>query len=121
MKFGSLALGLAIGGCLALSALAAVSADVAHAAGASSTAPGSATSDAAVLKGKQVFQEVCGACHDLAVSTSQTKSREDWQATVSRMANDGAALNDEQIAQVVAYLAKTYGTQPDAGSSASGA
>jgi len=113
MKLGWSALGLAVGALVTVPAAAAVSMDLAaptSAQPASPAAPGPAGSDGGAQKGKQVFQEVCGACHDLTLSTGQTKSREDWQATVSRMANDGAPLTDEQVAQVVAYLSKNYGT-----------
>jgi len=113
MKLGWFALGLTAAGLLTVPAVAAVSMDLAQptsAQPASSASPVPAASDGGAMKGKQVFQQICGACHDLAVSTGQVKSREDWQATVSRMANDGAALTDEEVAEVVAYLARNYGT-----------
>ncbi|MGZ3273725.1 MAG: c-type cytochrome [Caulobacteraceae bacterium] len=112
MKLGWLALGLTAAGLFTVPAVAAVSMELADPAAAqpvSSAAPVPAASDGAAVKGKQVFQEICGSCHDLAVSTVQMKSHDDWQATVSRMANEGAALTDDQVAQVVAYLTKTYG------------
>ena len=114
MKLGWLALGFAAAGLLAAPAVAAVSMDRAQPAAAQSgpsDAPSAAASDNTAAKGKQVFQETCGACHDLAVSTGQTKSRDDWQATVSRMENEGAPITDEQAAQVVAYLSKNFGAR----------
>jgi cytochrome c5 len=62
------------------------------------------------MPGKAVFQDTCGNCHDLAVTTDQRKSREDWNTTVTRMVSNGAPLSDDQVAQVVDYLAKNYGT-----------
>lgn len=117
MRLGWIALGLAATGLLTLPAIAGASTAAAGQTEAqpspsatSSPTPGSAANGAG-MPGKQVFQDVCGSCHDLTVSTDQTKSREDWQATVSRMVNSGAPLSDEQAAEVVDYLAKNYGTR----------
>jgi cytochrome c5 len=112
MKRGWLSLGLSAGVLFAMSVVTVCPMALAEPAAAQtsqSTAPGHTASDSAAMKGKQVFEEVCGACHDPAVSTAQVKSRDDWQATVSRMATEGAPLTDEQVAQVVAFLAKNYG------------
>ena len=52
---------------------------------------------------------MCGTCHDLTLTTDQRKSRDGWQTTVTRMVSSGAALTDDQAAQVIDYLAKNYG------------
>jgi mono/diheme cytochrome c family protein len=77
---------------------------------AAAPAAGGAAPAAAAAPGQAVFQDVCGNCHDLALSTGLKKSRDDWQATVSRMVSNGAPLSDAQVALVVDYLAKAYGT-----------
>ena len=116
MKVRCLTSGLAAAGLAATSALAAASmafVGPSMAQSAPTAAPRTTSSstgaDSSVMKGRQVFQDVCGSCHDPAVTTGQMKSHEDWEATVSRMATEGAPLSDEQIAQVVDYLSKAYG------------
>ena len=109
MKLGALrwiAPGVAAAALLALSAVAATAASPKAAPASASTAAAPANSAA---MGKAVFQDMCGTCHDLAVSTDQRKTREAWQTTVSRMVTSGAALSDDEVAQVVDYLAKNYG------------
>jgi cytochrome c5 len=102
MKFGAsgwIVPGVAAAALLALSAVVAASGAFA----ATASAPPAAAS------GKTVFEESCGNCHDLAVSTDLRKSREEWQATVNRMITSGASLSDDEVAKVVEYLAQNYG------------
>jgi cytochrome c5 len=95
-----IASGVAAAALMAVSAVMAAS--MAHAA--------SAPANGAAAPGKAIFEEQCGTCHELSVTTELRKSHDEWQATVARMITSGAALSDEQAAQVVDYLSKNYGT-----------
>ena len=106
MKLGVslwIAPGVAAAALLALSAAVATS-------GALAATASAAPAGSAAAPGKTVFEASCGNCHDLAVSTDLRKSRDEWQATVNRMITSGAALSDDEAANVVDYLAKNYGT-----------
>jgi cytochrome c5 len=108
MKFGGsdwIVPGVAAAAFLAMSAFMATSPTLA----ATGPAP-AAPANSGAAPGKAVFEELCGNCHDLAVTTDQRKSRDGWQTTVTRMVSSGAALTDEQAAQVIDYLTKNYGT-----------
>lgn len=115
MKLGWKVPGSAAAGLLALSTVAAASPALVAPAGAqpavAAASPAAEGANGGATAGKQVFQDVCGSCHDAALSTDQKKNREDWQVTVSRMVSNGAGLSDDQVAQVVDYLAQNYGTK----------
>jgi cytochrome c5 len=105
MKFGAsdwIVPGVAAAALLVLSTAVASSRSLAAPA-----SPPPATNAAA--PGKAVFEDQCGTCHDLAVSTDLRKSRDEWQATVNRMLTSGASLTDDEVAKVVDYLTKNYG------------
>ena len=59
--------------------------------------------------GKDVYENVCGACHgaDIVVGSQGTKTR--WEETVDAMKNRGASGSDEDFATVTKYLAKYFG------------
>ena len=53
--------------------------------------------------------KACTACHVAAQVTAQHKSAEEWCETVNRMISNGAKVRDEDVKEIVAYLAKNYG------------
>jgi len=59
--------------------------------------------------GKALLQERCTSCHGLDRTTSATKTREEWEKTVTRMVQKGAELNEEEMTILIDYLAETYG------------
>jgi len=53
---------------------------------------------------KALFERSCGVCHGLERPLSKTFDRAGWEKTVERMHDNGAEVNTEERAQVVAYL-----------------
>jgi competence ComEA-like helix-hairpin-helix protein len=67
-------------------------------------------------KGQEIVQQQCTGCHVLKVVTSKRASKEQWSALVDQMISRGADVPDEEIENVVNYLAKNFGasTEPAA-------
>lgn len=61
---------------------------------------------------KKTVEASCGSCHTLEVLQGKQWTRPRWQAVVENMAERGAALNKEDSAKVVEYLAKNFGEDP---------
>jgi len=51
----------------------------------------------------------CSACHGLDRVDQKRADKAAWTATVGRMLQHGASLDDTQVTEVVDYLAKTHG------------
>jgi competence protein ComEA len=60
-------------------------------------------------KEKALLEEVCASCHDLAVVTTQHASKAGWKNIVDDMVARGASASEDQINQIVDYLAANYG------------
>lgn len=60
-------------------------------------------------QGADVVEDNCQNCHGLDHITSAHHDAAGWQAIVSDMISRGASLTDDQVQQVVAYLASHYG------------
>jgi len=58
---------------------------------------------------KTLFEQKCGSCHSIDKVTSKNKTEKAWLSTVQRMKKKGAAVNDEEVKDIVGYLAKNYG------------
>jgi quinoprotein glucose dehydrogenase len=58
---------------------------------------------------RDLVGRVCSDCHDLgdAVSVRQSKAR--WQLLVTDMVSRGAQASDDEVAQIVDYLARSFG------------
>ena len=61
------------------------------------------------IDGEMLLEERCTECHDLERTTSQQKSRAEWEETVTRMIDRGAELNEDEKVVLVDYLAENYG------------
>jgi cytochrome c-type biogenesis protein CcmH/NrfF len=70
---------------------------------------GGAPPDEAVADGATLLETRCVQCHDLERTTSQTKTRDQWAATVTDMIDVGAELSDAEAEVLIDYLAETYG------------
>ena len=71
------------------------------------TAP---VADAKNGKGKALFEQKCGVCHELSRALNQTKTREGWTSTVKRMQqSNGCQITDAEAAEVVDYLSSVRG------------
>ena len=55
--------------------------------------------------GEALVASKCSTCHGIAQVNTAKYSREVWQDTVDRMKLHGLSATDEQIAQMVDYLA----------------
>jgi len=70
--------------------------------------PPEAATTPTVHPGKALVSSRCIGCHQLNRVTNAAFDREGWQLTVDRMVLSGAQLSEEQVGQVVDYLAQTY-------------
>ena len=58
--------------------------------------------------GKDVTQKVCGACHGAELVIGRQEERETWGAIVEDMIQRGATGTDDEMYQVVDYLATNF-------------
>jgi competence protein ComEA len=61
------------------------------------------------VDGQVLLEERCTECHALNRTTSASKSREEWEQTVTRMIGHGAELNEEEQTVLIDYLVENYG------------
>jgi len=67
--------------------------------------------------GKPLATEYCQTCHKLTNLTKAHKDLDDWKDTIHTMIDRGAAIPDDKIDVLAAYLAKNFGPK-DAASAA---
>jgi cytochrome c553 len=61
-------------------------------------------------KHKQLYVNACGSCHEAELIIDlEPRDREGWYFTVDRMAEMGTTASDEELDQIVGYLAKYFG------------
>jgi len=72
-------------------------------------APLASAQDLPEGKGKDVVENVCGACHGVDLLASQRATKEGWGYIVDDMVSRGASASNEQIQQIKDYLAKAFG------------
>lgn len=70
---------------------------------------GSAAASLPAGPGRDLVAQACTACHGLSTVTNVRADKDGWNATVNEMVGRGAQLTDQQLATVVAYLAKHFG------------
>ncbi len=58
---------------------------------------------------KEIVQQQCGGCHALKVVTTKRATRAQWAVLVDQMVGRGADVPDDQIDNLVDYLAKNFG------------
>src|ERR1700751_1165623 len=58
--------------------------------------------------GKAVTEKVCGACHGAELVIGRQEERETWGAIVEDMVQRGAQGTDDELYEVVDYLAKNF-------------
>ena len=56
------------------------------------------------IEGKKAFEENCLECHSLEWPLKKIANREEWELTLTKMANTGAVLSKKQRRQVLEYL-----------------
>jgi cytochrome c5 len=74
-------------------------------------APATAAAAAAADPGKALLEGFCGGCHDLDLVSGRKGTKAEWQDIVDRMNARGAGVADKDVAPLVEYLFKTYGTK----------
>jgi cytochrome c5 len=60
-------------------------------------------------KHKQLFENVCGSCHEIDLVVGEPRENQGWQYTVDRMVQLGAEASDEELNEIVNYLTKYFG------------
>lgn len=56
------------------------------------------------IQGKEAFEENCLECHSLEWPLKKIADREEWDLTLTKMANTGAVLSKKKRRQVLEYL-----------------
>ena len=59
-------------------------------------------------KGKDVVEEVCGACHGTDLVSSRRATKEGWSYIVDDMVSRGASATNDQIKTINEYLYKSF-------------
>jgi competence protein ComEA len=62
--------------------------------------------------GRDTLIRICGSCHSPDNVTLHGQSREDWQATLAKMAGYGMSASDEDLNEILDYLAKNFPKPP---------
>ena len=60
-------------------------------------------------KNTKLYENVCGSCHDADIAFGDPRDHQGWSNTVDRMVQQGASASDEELSQIVDYLAKYFG------------
>jgi competence protein ComEA len=60
-------------------------------------------------KGKDVLEQVCGACHGTDLIASRRATKQGWSYLVDDMVARGASATNEQIQTINEYLSKNLG------------
>ena len=60
------------------------------------------------LDGIALLEERCTVCHNLTRVRSESKTLEEWKATVEKMVGKGAELDASEQEILIEYLADTY-------------
>ena len=60
-------------------------------------------------KGKDVIEQVCGACHGTDLIASRRATKQGWSYLVDDMVSRGASATNEQIQTINDYLSKNLG------------
>lgn len=60
-------------------------------------------------KGKDLVEQVCGACHGTDLISSRRATKQGWSYIVDDMVSRGASATNDQIAQINDYLSKNLG------------
>jgi cytochrome c5 len=59
---------------------------------------------------KELYENVCGSCHDADRVIGEQRDHDGWAYTVRVMAQMGTPPSDEELDQIISYLVKYFGT-----------
>ena len=65
-------------------------------------------------KAKPIVERVCSKCHGLEGIVRARMTKERWSAVVDDMIGRGAQASDDEIDQMIEYLAANFGTKAPA-------
>jgi putative heme-binding domain-containing protein len=60
-------------------------------------------------KGQADFQRICSSCHSVSMATTQRMTQAEWMGVVNDMVSRGAQGTQDELNNVVTYLAANYG------------
>lgn len=60
-------------------------------------------------QGREETIRACSRCHSPELAAAQHQTRDQWQVTISKMANLGAEANDNEFEAILDYLASHFG------------
>jgi putative heme-binding domain-containing protein len=60
-------------------------------------------------KGQADFQRICSSCHSVSMATTQRMTQAEWMGVVNDMVSRGAQGTQDELNNVVTYLATNYG------------
>jgi competence protein ComEA len=63
--------------------------------------------------GRDTTIRVCGSCHAPDKVVTHGQAREDWGATLRKMSGFGMAATDDELSEILDYLAKNFPKPPD--------
>lgn len=58
--------------------------------------------------GKAEVERLCGTCHDVTKAVSLRQNEAGWSATVQKMIDFGARIENDEIVSIVTYLGKAF-------------
>jgi competence protein ComEA len=61
--------------------------------------------------GRDETVRTCSRCHSPELAATQHQTRDQWQVTISKMANLGAEANDNEFEAILDYLARHFGPE----------
>jgi competence ComEA-like helix-hairpin-helix protein len=61
--------------------------------------------------GREETVRACSRCHSPELVSSQRQTRDQWQATISKMANLGAEATDSEFEAILDYVAHHFGPE----------
>lgn len=67
-----------------------------------------AAQKAHAIDGADLLEKRCSVCHPSSRPKGAKKTRDQWEATVTRMMGKGAKLSTEEKKALVDHLSKTY-------------
>jgi len=60
-------------------------------------------------KGQADFQRICSRCHSVTLATKQRMTQPEWKEVVNEMVSHGARGTQDELNNIVTYLAANYG------------
>ena len=62
--------------------------------------------------GRDLVEKNCVSCHSIRNVTSMRATKDEWNATLNKMIENGATISDEEADVILQYLSKNFGPPP---------